>query len=163
MNSFTDDIHRYDDIINEQHPVSKNHPPMPMENRAAQFLPFAALTGYDAAIRETARMTDMRLDLDEDDKLLLSSKLQLIQDQISARPEVAVTCGPGSELFECRECRHSRHSASRHCHRVRFRGPRFGAMARAYSFNVTFLVTRLAAFLVGRGWPPRVRLTRSLG
>ena len=90
MNS-SDDTHRYDDIINEQHPVSKNHPPMTMENRAAQFLPFAALAGYDAAILETARLTNRRIELDEDEKLLLSSKLQLIQDSILSRPEVKVT------------------------------------------------------------------------
>ena len=47
----------YDDIIDLPHPVSKKHPPMPMINRAAQFAPFAALTGYDAAIDETARIT----------------------------------------------------------------------------------------------------------
>ena len=48
----------YDDIINLPHPVSKNHPQMPFRDRAAQFAPFAALTGHDAAIKETARLTD---------------------------------------------------------------------------------------------------------
>lgn len=91
MNGQADDPHRYDALIGLPHPVFEKHPQMPMESRAAQFLPFAALTGYDAAIRETARLTDARLDLDEDDKLLLSGKLQLIQDQIRARPEVTVT------------------------------------------------------------------------
>ena len=91
MNDQADDPNRYDELIGLPHPVFEKHPQMPMESRAAQFLPFAALTGYDAAIQETARLTDTRLDLDEDDKLLLSSKLQLIQDQIRARPEVAIT------------------------------------------------------------------------
>ena len=50
----------YDDIINLPHPVSKNHPQMPLRDRAAQFAPFAALTGHDAAIKETARLTDER-------------------------------------------------------------------------------------------------------
>ncbi len=49
---------QYDDIINLPHHVSKTHPQMPMSDRAAQFSPFAALTGYDAAIRETGRLTD---------------------------------------------------------------------------------------------------------
>ena len=48
----------YDDIINLPHPVSKNHPQMPLQDRAAQFAPFAALTGHDVAIKETARLTD---------------------------------------------------------------------------------------------------------
>ena len=47
--------HRYDDIINFPHPISRIHPPMPIEARAAQFMPFAALTGHAEAIRETAR------------------------------------------------------------------------------------------------------------
>lgn len=91
MSDNTDDPHRYDDMINLPRPISQKHPPMSMESRAAQFLPFAALTGYDAAIQETARLTDKRIELDEDEKLNLSSKLQLIQDNIRARPEVTVT------------------------------------------------------------------------
>lgn len=91
MSGYIDDAHRFDDIIGLPHPVSKNHAPMPMENRAAQFLPFAALAGYDAAIQETARLTDQRIELDEDEKLLLSSKLQLLQDAAKMRPEVKVT------------------------------------------------------------------------
>jgi len=87
-----DDPHRYDDIIGLPHPVSKTHPPMSVENRAAQFLPFAALTGYDAAIQETARLTDQRIELDDDEKIVISGKLQLIQDNIKQRPEVAITC-----------------------------------------------------------------------
>ena len=56
----------YDDIINLPHPVSKNHPQMPLWDRAAQFAPFAALTGHDAAIKETVRLTDERLELSEE-------------------------------------------------------------------------------------------------
>ena len=56
----------YEDIINLSHPVSKNHPQMPLRDRAAQFAPFAALTGHDAAIKETARLTDERLELSEE-------------------------------------------------------------------------------------------------
>ena len=91
MNSNADDPYRYDDIISLPHPGSQTHPPMSIENRAAQFLPFAALTGYDAAIQETARLTDRRIELNEDDKLMLSGKLQLVQDTIKARPQVKVT------------------------------------------------------------------------
>lgn len=91
MNSNQDDPHRYDDIIDLPRPVSQTHPPMSIENRAAQFLPFAALTGYDAAIQETARLTDRRLELDEDEKLMLSGKLQLIQDNIKTRAQVRIT------------------------------------------------------------------------
>ena len=55
---------RYDEIINLPHHVSKTRPQMPMSDRAAQFAPFAALTGYDAAIKETGRLTDERIELD---------------------------------------------------------------------------------------------------
>lgn len=91
MNENSSDPHRYDDIINLPHPVSKNHPQMSMENRAAQFSPFAALVGYDAAIKETARLTDKRIELDDDDKIRISGKLQLIEDNIKTHPEVTVT------------------------------------------------------------------------
>ena len=91
MNGNVDDPHRYDDIIDLPHFTSKTHPRMSPENRAAQFAPFAALVGYDAVIKETARLTDKRMVLDEDEKLVISSKLQLIQDNIKERPEVAFT------------------------------------------------------------------------
>ena len=55
--------HRYDDIINLPHHVSQKHAPMARADRAAQFSPFAALTGLDAALRETARLTDQRITL----------------------------------------------------------------------------------------------------
>ena len=59
---------KYEDIIYLPHPVSKRHKPMPVEDRAAQFAPFAALTGHQAAIEETARITDERVELDEEVK-----------------------------------------------------------------------------------------------
>ena len=58
----------YEDIINLPHPVSKRHKPMPVEDRAAQFAQFAALTGHQAAIEEAARVTDIRMELDEEMK-----------------------------------------------------------------------------------------------
>ena len=61
----------YDDIINLQHPTSTKHPRMPMIDRAAQFSPFQALSGYGAAIQETARLTDQRVELTEEEKLRL--------------------------------------------------------------------------------------------
>lgn len=67
---------KYEDIINLPHPVSKRHKPMPVENRAAQFAPFAALTGHQAAIEEAARVTDVRMELDEEMKEQLNVKLQ---------------------------------------------------------------------------------------
>lgn len=58
-------MNNYDDIINLPRPISKKHKPMSLLNRAAQFAPFAALTGYDAVIDETGRLTDKRIELDE--------------------------------------------------------------------------------------------------
>lgn len=71
---------RYDDIINHPHHVSTVHPPMAMINRAAQFSPFAALTGYDDAIAETARLTDLKIELTEDERNEISRRLELVQD-----------------------------------------------------------------------------------
>ena len=75
----------YDDIINLPHPVSKNHPQMPLRDRAAQFAPFAALTGHDAAIKETARLTDERLELSEEAIAQLNEKINIIGNKISYR------------------------------------------------------------------------------
>lgn len=68
----------YDDIIHLPHPTSAKHPRMPMIDRAAQFSPFQALTGYGAAIQETARLTDQRVELTEDEKMLLDEKLRML-------------------------------------------------------------------------------------
>lgn len=81
----------YDDIINLPHPVSKVHPPMPAANRAAQFSPFAALTGYEEAVEETARLTDERLELEEDAVCALDEKLRILQERIAEQPEASVT------------------------------------------------------------------------
>lgn len=69
----------YEDIINLPHHVSRNHPQMTMLQRAAQFAPFAALTGHDAAIQETARLTDDELDLSDNGRELLDRKLSYLQ------------------------------------------------------------------------------------
>ncbi len=85
------DEHRYDDIIGLPHHVSWKHPQMPLLDRAAQFAPFAALTGYEAAIKETARLTEEEIELDENSKELLDFRLQQLQEHLSERPEVTVT------------------------------------------------------------------------
>ena len=83
--------HRYDDIINLPHHVSEKHPQMPMLARAAQFSPFAALTGYDAAIGETARLTDQKRELTEEQKQVVSRALYEVQKRSKMDPLVTVT------------------------------------------------------------------------
>lgn len=82
---------KYDDIINLPHHVSKKRARMPAIDRAAQFSPFAALTGYGAAIKETARLTYERVELDEYMKEALSHRLQIIIDHLKEHPEIAIT------------------------------------------------------------------------
>ena len=81
---------RYDDIIHLQHPTSSKHPRMAALGRAAQFSPFAALTGYDGSIRETARLTDAKAELDEDKIAALDMKLRFLADHLSECPEVSI-------------------------------------------------------------------------
>ncbi len=81
----------YDDIIHLPHHISATRPHMSAIDRAAQFSPFAALTGYDAAVKETARLTDRRVELDEYLKDALSDRLQIIADRIQEHPEIAIT------------------------------------------------------------------------
>ncbi len=81
----------YDDIINLPHHVSVTRPHMTAIDRAAQFSPFAALTGYDAAIKETARLTDERVELDEYMQDDLSDRLQILADRIKEHPAIEVT------------------------------------------------------------------------
>lgn len=85
------DIHRYDDIIGLPHYVSPGRTPMPRADRAAQFSPFAALTGFGGAIAETARLTEEKIELDEYAKGMLDRRLQLLREHISRRPEAAFT------------------------------------------------------------------------
>ena len=81
----------YDDLLNLPHHTSAVQPAMPMQNRAAQFAPFAALVGYDALIRETARLTDQKADLDESVKAELNEKLRLLLELLPQQPEVTIT------------------------------------------------------------------------
>lgn len=86
-----DSEHKYDDIINLEHHISKTYKQMSMQNRAAQFAPFAALTGYEEAVKETARFTEQKIELDEELNNILDEKLRLIQSQIKNMPEITVT------------------------------------------------------------------------
>ena len=85
------DNHKYDDIINMPHHVSTTHPQMPLHDRAAQFSPFAALTGHEDAIKETARLTDEWMEPDDDRKSELNGKLQELLARIGEKPPVTVT------------------------------------------------------------------------
>ena len=85
------ETHRYDDIIHLSRPVSKQRSPMSNFDRAAQFSPFAALTGYDAVIAETGRLTDTRIELDEGGKALLDEKIQTIREHLAQQPKVKLT------------------------------------------------------------------------
>lgn len=81
---------RYDEIMELPHHVSTTRPQMPMSDRAAQFAPFAALTGYDSAIKETGRLTNERIELDEEALTALDRKYQLLMDTLDDAPEVTI-------------------------------------------------------------------------
>lgn len=78
----------YDDILHLPHPTSKTHPRMSRHDRAAQFSPFAALTGYEDVVNETARLTDSRSELTDDEKAMLDERLRLA---VELNSEVTVT------------------------------------------------------------------------
>ena len=80
----------YDDIIHLPHHVSQNHPQMPLRDRAAQFAPFAALTGYEAAVGETARQTTERRELDAQEAAELNRRLPDLAARLKDRPEVTI-------------------------------------------------------------------------
>lgn len=82
---------KYKDIINLPHHTSATRPHMSMCDRAAQFSPFAALTGHSAALDETARLTDTFVELDENEKEILDAKLHIIMDFMDEKPEITVT------------------------------------------------------------------------
>ena len=82
---------KYDDIIHLPHHVSNTRAHMPMLDRAAQFMPFRALTGYEDAVHETARHTDEKIELTEDEKTVLDVKLQRLADDLANQPLVTLT------------------------------------------------------------------------
>lgn len=81
----------YEDILYRSRPVSKKHPPMSAADRAAQFAPFAALTGHDAVIRETARVTDGPVELDRDRREELDAQLRELAERMGDRPRATFT------------------------------------------------------------------------
>ncbi len=81
----------YDDLLDLPHHVSATHPQMSLLDRAAQFAPFKALTGYDDDVEETARLTESRAVLDEMRIEQLDARLQLIEEHIAESPEVSIT------------------------------------------------------------------------
>lgn len=90
----------YDDIVELPHHVSSTRPQMSMQDRAAQFSPFAALTGYDAAISETARLTDTKIVLSKDAQAALDLKMAMIRSQLSSHPFVTIVYFVPDELKE---------------------------------------------------------------
>jgi len=91
---------KYRDIIELPHPTSKHHTQMASVDRAAQFSPFAALTGHSDVIDETARLTDERIVLSEDKIAELDHKLQMIAERINERPEIKITFFKEDKLKE---------------------------------------------------------------
>ena len=83
--------HKYDDIINLEYHKSKKHPPMSLYARSSQFAPFAALTGYEEAVTETAREVGKRIDIDEELRNILDSKIQILSEQIKKKTEIIFT------------------------------------------------------------------------
>lgn len=90
----------YRDIINLPRHVSDRRRPMGRRERAAQFSPFAALTGYDAVIAESGRLTGRRIELSEDSKAVLDRKQQLLQEHLAEKPEIIISYFLPDELKE---------------------------------------------------------------
>lgn len=82
---------KYDTIINLPYNGVKKHTKMTLEERSAQFAPFAALTGYEGQIKEKARLTNERIELDEEIKVILDTKIQIINENISNNSKVEIT------------------------------------------------------------------------
>jgi len=82
---------KYDDILHLPHPTSAKHPRMPISERAAMFSPFAALSGHAGAIAETTRLTDQKMELDEDTRAELNRRQAVRLEHIAEQPEVTVT------------------------------------------------------------------------
>lgn len=84
-------MRNYDDLINLSRPQYHDLPPMSIHDRAAQFSPFAALVGYDAAVEETARLTDSQREMEEDEINELNRQLSELNKRLSERPRIRVT------------------------------------------------------------------------
>lgn len=81
----------YEDIIDMPHHTSSKHPRMTIEARSAQFAPFSALTGYNEAVKETARVTEEKIEIDDGLKIVINNKLQIINNNIKDNPKVSIT------------------------------------------------------------------------
>ena len=81
---------KYGDIVNLSHHISTKYPQMKMENRAAQFAPFAALTGYGDEIMEASRLTDKKTDLVDNEKDIINYQLQVIKKNIKNKPRILI-------------------------------------------------------------------------
>lgn len=82
---------KYDDIINMPRHISKTRPQMSLYNRSAQFAPFAALAGYEERVKETARLTDTKIEIDDGLKNILNMKLNIINEHLKEKPEITIT------------------------------------------------------------------------
>lgn len=91
MTNNRNDPHRYDDMLSHPAHVSVTHPHMSLYDRAAQFAPFKALTGYEDDVDEAARLTDKRIELDEDRIERLDARLQLLEEHLAEAPTVSIT------------------------------------------------------------------------
>ena len=91
MSEYYKDEHRYDDIINLPHHQSRERAHMSLHDRAAQFAPFAALTGHEEAIEETARLTDEKITLDETAIEKINEKLNEIANHLPEKKPVSIT------------------------------------------------------------------------
>lgn len=89
MRPDADYTHKYDDIIDHPHHVSSTRAHMSRADRAAQFSPFAAVVGYDASIQEARRLTDQKIELDENEKSILDGKLNMIRDHLAEHPVIS--------------------------------------------------------------------------
>lgn len=91
-------IDKYRDMLYMSHHVSNKRPKMAISDRAAQFSPFAALTGHDAAIKETSRLTERKIELEESEKVLLDEKLRILSANIKDSPDIRIKYFEADEL-----------------------------------------------------------------
>lgn len=91
-------MNKYDDIIDLPHYTPRDHPRMSMQARAAQFAPFAALTGHEAMIKETARLTDDMIERDDETNAILNDRINNIREHINEHPEINIVYFMPDEL-----------------------------------------------------------------
>ena len=118
---------KYDGIIDRPHHVSRSHPRMPLSDRAFQFAPFAALSGYADTIRETQRLTEQKIELDEGTIEMLNRRCRRLMDMLDSRPTVSITYfrpdGGRRVSDRDRRCAQARPRRPAHHHAGRHRHP----------------------------------------